>query len=152
MSQCCPVCRTRLWTDPLFTLAKLECPRCGAVFRPTVPWGYFRLVLLIVILLIFFIVVLFTSRNIWLLLFMAGVVVSLWYLPRIIDLQYIPGELEFGQGIRNLEQIKLRFEDIEWNKRREQAEEKVRFRRWMYFLVALTLVLLIVSLVGGLLD
>ncbi|MGH9338070.1 MAG: hypothetical protein ACRD1R_00405 [Acidobacteriota bacterium] len=116
------------------------------------PWGYFRLVLLIVILLIFFIVVLFTSRNIWLLLFMAGVVVSLWYLPRIIDLQYIPGELEFGQGIRNLEQIKLRFEDIEWNKRREQAEEKVRFRRWMYFLVALTLVLLIVSLVGGLLD
>ncbi len=72
MSQHCPVCRARIWTDPLFSPARLHCPRCGAEFSPTVSWLYFRGLLLIVIVLSLTVIMLMTRGNICLFVFLLG--------------------------------------------------------------------------------
>jgi uncharacterized paraquat-inducible protein A len=89
MSQRCPVCKARLWTDPLFSPARLQCPRCGAVFATTVQWGYFRILLLLVILLAVLLIADLPDRKVWLVIFLVLLAGVLWYLPRLINLQRI---------------------------------------------------------------
>ncbi len=147
MSQRCPVCKTRLWTDPLFTSGRLSCPRCGATFRPTVPWAYFRFLLLVVVTLALLVISSFSDSNIWVFLFLIGVAVFFWFLPRFIDLQRISGDLGVPEGPVDTEEFKLRLRDEGWEEDQAEFEEKSRFRQLVYLLmvIAVTLVILFLA-------
>ncbi len=146
MSQRCPVCKTRLWTDPLLTPGRLSCPRCGATFRPTVPWVYFRFLLLVVVTLALLVIFSFSESNIWIVLFLIGVAVFFWFLPRFIDLQRISGELGVPEGTMDPEELKLKLGDEDWEEGHEEFEEKSRFRELVYLLMVITVTLLILFL------
>ena len=146
MSQRCPVCKTRLWADPLLTPGRLSCPRCGAIFRPTVPWAYFRFLLLVVVTLALVVIFSFSESNIWIILFLIGVAVFFWFLPRFIDLQRISGELGVPEGTMDTKELRLKLEDEDWEKSHEEFEEKSRFRQLVYLLIVITVTLLILFL------
>ena len=148
MSQLCPVCKARLWTDQLVRTGQLNCPRCGTVFRPTDSWGYFRFLLLIVVVLCLVIVVFLTRTNFWLFVFLVGMVVFFWFLPRFINLQRISGELRLPEGPLDAEEMKLRLGDENRKEPHDIYQEKSRFRRLIYFLIALILLLLVVANLG----
>ena len=144
MSQHCPVCRSRLWSDPLFTPARLRCPRCGAEFKPTVSWNYFRILLLVVAALALLVIMLLTRGNLWLFLFFLGLAGCLWYLPRIINLQRIGPELTPSEGVLDSKQLKLDLEDAHLEEKYEEFEEKEKFRRLIYLLLTIALLSLLV--------
>lgn len=148
MSQRCPVCKTRLWTDPLLTPGRLSCPRCGAIFRPTVPWVYFRFLLLVVVTLALLVILSFSESNLWIVLFLIGVAIFFWFLPRFIDLQPISGELGVPEGTMDPEKLKLKLGDEDREEGHAQFEEKARFRQLMYLLIVITVTLLILFLAG----
>lgn len=150
MSQLCPVCKTRLWTDPIFTPSKLRCPRCGAEFKPTVPWIYFRILLLVVVFLGLVVIMLLTRGNIWLFLFLLGLAVFLWFLPRIINLQHIGPELTPSEGVLDPRQLELKLEDIQLNQRFDEFREERGFHKLILLLVAmLTLIVMAALLLLG---
>lgn len=146
MSQRCPVCKTRLWTDPLLTPGRLSCPRCGAIFRPTVSWAYFRFLLLIVVTLALLVIFSFSESNIWMFLFLIGGAIFFWFLPRFIDLQRISGELQVPEGPMDTEELKLKLGDDDWEEAHEEFEEQSRFRQLVYLLMVITMTLLILFL------
>ncbi len=141
MAQHCPVCKTRLWTDPLLTPSRLTCPRCGAESKPTVPWNYFRLLLIILILLSALVIV-FLSRDWWWLLIIVAVAIFLWFLPRLINLQHIGPELNPSEGVLDTRQLNLDL-DLRLEQKFEEFEERQNFRRLVYLAVALALLLLL---------
>ena len=141
MSQRCPVCKSKLWTDPLFTPSRLVCPRCGAVFKPTVPWGSFRILVLLVLALSVTLIVFIAGYRPWLILvFFFALVAFIWYLPRLIDLQHISKELSLPDGTLDPDRMRLDFEDKVAG---EQRQEERTFRRLTY-LVGLIALLVIV--------
>jgi bacteriorhodopsin len=140
MSQRCPVCKARLWTDPLFSPARLQCPRCGATFATTVQWGYFRILLLLVILLTLLLIADLPDRKVWLVVFLVTLGAVLWYLPRLINLQRISGELRFTDGIMDADQMKLKFTEEE--EKEQQLKEANSFWGGMALLVGLTILIL----------
>ena len=146
MSQRCPVCKTRLWTDPLLTPGRLSCPRCGATFRPTVSWAYFRFLLLVVVTLALLVIFSLSDSNIWIFLFLIGVAVFFWVLPRFIDLQRITGELGLPEGPMDTEELRLKLGDDDWEEGYEEFQEKSRLRHLMYLLIVITVTLLILFL------
>lgn len=137
MSQFCPVCRTRLWSDPIFSARRLTCPRCGAEFKPTVPWLYFRILLLIVVVLVLVMVLLFTQGNLALLFFFVALGTLLWFLPRMISFQPIGGELTPSEGVLDPKQLELKMEDRGLDREVSEQQEVQRFRRWMVVLLAI---------------
>ena len=143
MSQRCPVCKARLWTDPLLTPGRLSCPRCGAVFRPTVPWVYFRVLLLVVVTLAVLVISFVFESSIWILLFLVGAAIFFWFLPCFIDLQHISGELRIPEGAIDSDQLKLNLGDEGWEERHEEFQERSRFRQLIYFLIAIALFFLL---------
>ncbi len=134
MSQLCPVCRTRLWTDPLFTPRRLTCPRCGAEFRPTVSWFYFRLLLVVVAVLSLVLIALLSGGNVWLLVFVVVLAGLLLLLPRLIDLQHIGPELNPSEGVLEPRQLELELED-----QHEAQDVRDERERRFYRLVSLGL-------------
>ena len=146
MSQRCPVCKTRLWTDPLLTSGRLSCPRCGAIFQPTVPWAYFRFLLLVVVTLALLVIFSLSDSNIWIFLVLIGVAVFFWFLPRFIDLQHISGELGLPEGPMDTEELRLKLGDDDWAEGHEEFEEKSRFRQLAYLLMVIAVTLLILLL------
>ena len=145
MSQRCPVCKARLWTDPLFTPGRLSCPRCGAIFRPTVAWGYFRFLLFLVVVLALVVILFLSKTNLWIFLFLIGVTIFFWFLPRFIDLQRISGELRVPEGPLDAEQMKLKLKDDNWEEKHEAFEEQSKFRQLVYVLIAVALLLLVLA-------
>lgn len=141
MSQRCPVCRARIWSDPLLTPGRLRCPRCGAVFRPTVPWVYFRVLLLAVVALALILIISLSQTHFWLLLFLVGLIVFFWFLPRFIDLQRISGELTTPEGPMDTKHL----EDEDWRQKQDKFEEELDFRQLVYILVAVILLFLVVA-------
>lgn len=141
MAQLCPVCRTRLWTDPLFTPRRLHCPRCGAEFKPTVSWFYFRVLLLVVATLGFVLVALLTRGNLWILIFLAGLVIFLFQLPRLIDLQRIGPELNPSEGVLEPRQLDLELEDLRAHAAGEKYQERRRFYLMLYLLLGVVVAL-----------
>ncbi len=146
MSQPCPVCKTRLWTDPLHTPGRLSCPRCGTVFRPTVPWAYFRLLLLVVVVLVLLVISSLSDSNLWIFPFFIGVAVFFWFLPRFIDWQRISSDLQVSEGTMDTEELNLALRDDDWERKHEEFQEKSRFRQLMYLLIMITVALLILFL------
>ena len=146
MSQRCPVCKARLWTDPLLTPGRLSCPRCGTEFRPTVPWAYFRILLLVVVTLAVLVISSFSERSIWILVFLIGAAVFFWFLPRFIDLQHI-SDLRVPEGPM-ADELKLKLENKQWEENHDEFQEGYRFRQVIYLLVAIALVLLFLVAIG----
>ena len=144
MSQLCPICRTRLWTDPIFAPSRLHCPRCGAEFKPTVPWIYFRILLLVVIFLGAVVIMLLTRGNVWLFLFLVGLAVCLWFLPRIVNLQHIGPELTPSEGVLDARQLKLKLEDRHFEEEYEEFQEERSFRKLIALAIA-ALVLVVLA-------
>ena len=147
MSQRCPVCKSRLWTDPLFTPSRLVCPRCGAVFKPTVPWASFRILVLIVLALSVTLIVFIAGYRPWLILvFLFALVGFIWYLPRLVDLQHISKELSLPDGTLDPDRMRLDFDDKIARERDQQQEERA-FRRLTYLVGLIVLFVLALALV-----
>lgn len=144
--QYCPFCKTRLWTETLWTPSHLHCPRCGAQFKPTVPWNYVRLLLVLVVALAMLLVYLLTEGNLlWLLfsLVVLGLIGCLWQISRIIHLHQIGPELTPSEGILDPKQLKFELDDRE--REASQREERRRFRRLVTLLLVLGAALVTVA-------
>jgi hypothetical protein len=143
MSHRCPICKTPLWKRPLL-LRRLKCPRCGAEFRPTVPWAYFRLLLFLVLILSLTLVLVIFGENHWLLLlFLFAVAGFFWYLPKLVNLERIPGDLTVPEGPVT-EGLQLELEYQRWNEP-DESDDGRRVGGGVYYL-AIILVLVLVSL------
>jgi len=126
----CPVCKTPLWKEP-YLLRRLKCPRCGAEFRPTVPWTYVRALLLLIALLGLALVILMFGQNSWLiLLFIAAVIGFFWYLSRLVNLEQITGDVPVPEGPVNREDLQL-----ELKNQTEDREEARGVSSTFFFLV-----------------
>jgi len=143
MSQHCPVCKSLLWTDPLFTPSKLKCPRCGTDFKTTVSWVYLRVFLLLAASFVLLMIIFLSETYFWILLFLIGLIGLLWFLPRFIDLERISGELTTPEGPVDTNQLRLSLKDNGWNQEKKLNEEQ-KSRRFAYLSVSLILLLLLI--------
>ncbi|MEE8349593.1 MAG: hypothetical protein V3R94_08490 [Acidobacteriota bacterium] len=134
-----------MWTDALLTPGRLSCPRCGAEFRPTVPWAYFRILLLVVVTLAVLVISSFSERSLWMLVFLIGTAVFFWFLPRFIDLQHI-SDLRVPEGPMNTEPLELA--DHKWEEKYEAFQERYRFRQLVYLLAAIIVFFLLLVGLG----
>lgn len=149
MSQRCPVCKTRLWTDPIFTPSRLVCPRCGAVFKPTVPWAAFRIMVVVVLILSITLVFFLARHKPWLVAFLAVLLLFLWFLPRLVNLQHISSELGLSEGVMDPDRMRLSFDD-KCVEKREQGREERTFRSLVYlFLMVIVLALALIWVLRG---
>jgi hypothetical protein len=135
MSQRCPVCKSRLWTDPLFTPSRLVCPRCGAIFKPTVPWASFRILVVLVLVLSIALLVFLVGYEPWILIaFLTALFLFLWNLPRLVNLQHISKELSLSDGVMDPDEMRLKIDDRHMEKK-EQAQEERMFRNLLGLVV-----------------
>lgn len=135
MSYRCPVCKARLWQGPFFR--RVHCPRCGAEFRPTVPWSYFQVLVLLIVVLGLSLVLLLTGNNFWLMaLFLIVAGLFLWFLPRLIDLEPVARDLGVAGPVTN-EEIQLELNYRNWVKDEEPTEPRFA----LLYLVGLSLLL-----------
>jgi len=134
-----------LWKEP-FLLRRLKCPRCGAEFRPTVPWAYVRVLLLLIVLLLVVLSILVLGQNPWLILcFVAAVIGFFWYLSRIVNLEKIAGDLRVPEGPVNSEDLQLELKDP--SDEREEGLSSTFFYV-VAFVAFILFVLIIVRLLG----
>lgn len=89
----CPVCKSKLWRDPVFP-RMITCPRCGNKFRPMVSLAFFQLVLLILVILLLAGLAYFTGAGTWLgVAIIASLLLIFFYFPKIIDLEMVKPDL-----------------------------------------------------------
>ena len=141
MSQKCPVCKTRLWSDPLLVRSKLICPRCGAEFKPTVPWHYVRVLLVLLIALAFALIFIVSQGNIPLLVLLAILGLLFWFAPRLIHFEPIGPELNPSEGVLDSQEWRMRAEDQGLEDKLAEVEERWRFRWALSLVVILGLLL-----------
>ena len=141
MSQKCPVCKTRLWSDPLLVRSKMTCPRCGAEFKPTIPWHYVRILLILLIVLALVLVFVVSQGNIPLLVLLAIIGLLLWFVPRLIHFEPIGPELNPSEGVLDAQDWRMRVEDQNLEEKLAEAVEKWRFRWALSVVVILGLLL-----------
>ena len=141
MSHKCPVCKTRLWSDPLLVRSKMTCPRCGAEFKPTIPWHYVRILLILLIVLAFVLVFVVSQGNIPLLVLLAIIGLLLWFVPRLIHFEPIGPELNPSEGVLDAQDWRMRVEDQNLEEKLAEAVEKWRFRWALSVVVILGLLL-----------
>ena len=142
MSQKCPVCKTRLWSDPLLVRSKMRCPRCGAEFKPTVPWHYVRILLILLIVLAFVLIFVVSQGNVPLLVLLAIIGLLLWFAPRLIHFEPIGPELNPSEGVLDAQDWRMRIEDQNLEEKLAEAVEKWRFRWALSVVIILGLLLL----------
>ncbi len=141
MSQKCPVCKTRLWSDPMLVRSKMTCPRCGAEFKPTVPWHYVRILLILLIVLAFVLTFVVSQGNLPLLVLFAIIGLLLWFAPRLIHFEPVGPELNPSEGVLDPQEWRMRVEDRNLEERLAEAVEKWRFRWALSIVVILALLL-----------
>lgn len=143
MSQRCPVCKASLWREPILP-RRLRCPRCGAVFRPTVHWAYFQFLLLFCVLLCLTILVSFFNQRFWLIvLFLLGVAGFFWHLPKLINLERVSGDFQFADGPEARDDdIRFKLKLRDW----EQKEQDGKGLSWFESFCILLLLVLIVAI------
>ncbi len=141
MSQKCPVCKTRLWSDPMLVRSKMRCPRCGAEFKPTVPWHYVRILLVLLIVLALVLTFIVSQGNLPLLVLFAIVGLLLWFAPRLIHFEPVGPELNPSEGVLDPQDWRMRVEDRNLEERLVEAVEKWRFRWALSVVVILGLLL-----------
>ncbi len=145
MSQKCPVCKTRLWSDPLLVRSKMRCPRCGAEFKPTVPWHYVRILLILLIVLAFVLIFVVSQGNVPLLVLLAIIGLLLWFAPRLIHFEPIGPELNPSEGVLDAQDWRMRIEDQNLEEKLAEAVEKWRFRWALSVVIILGLLLLLAA-------
>ena len=141
MSHKCPVCKTRLWSDPLLVRSKMTCPRCGAEFKPTIPWHYVRILLILLIVLAFVLVFVVSQGNIPLLVLLAIIGLLLWFVPRLIHFEPIGPELNPSEVVLDAKDWRMQVEDQNLEEKLAEAVEKWRFRWALSVVVILGLLL-----------
>ena len=141
MSQKCPVCKTRLWSDPMLVRSKLRCPRCGAEFKPTVPWHYVRILLILLIVLALVLTFIVSQGNLPLLVLFAIVGLHLWFAPRLIHFEPIGPELNPSEGVLDPQDWRMRVEDQNLEEKLAEAVERWRFRWALSVVIILGLLL-----------
>ena len=141
MSQKCPVCKTRLWSDPLLVRSKMRCPRCGAEFKPTVPWHYVRILLIFLLILAFVLIFVVSQGNVPLLVLFAIMGLLLWFAPRLIHFEQMGPELNPSKGVLDPQDWRMRVEDQNLEERLAEAVERWRFRWALSVVVILGLLL-----------
>ena len=141
MSQKCPVCKTHLWSDPMLVRSKMRCPRCGAEFKPTVPWHYVRILLILLIVLAFALTFIVSQGNVPLLALFAIVGLLLWFAPRLIHFEPVGPELNPSEGVLDPHDWRMRAEDKDLEGKLAEAVEKWRFR-WVLSVVVILALLL----------
>ena len=141
MSQKCPVCKTRLWSDPLLVRSKMKCPRCGAEFKPTVPWHYVRILLILLIVLAFVLIFVVSQGNVPLLVLLAIIGLLLWFAPRLIHFEPIGPELNPSEGVLDPQDWRMRVEDQNLEEKLAEAVERWRFRWALSVVIILGLLL-----------
>lgn len=133
----CPVCKAKLWRDPVFP-RMITCPRCGAKFRPTISLAFFQQVLLILVILLLAGLAYFTGAGIW---FFAAVVFAVimifFYFPKLINLELVKPNLVVEGPV---EEKPLEWEDD------ESEEEEEGEKKFYKISCACTLVLLLIIL------
>lgn len=145
MSQNCPVCHTPLWSDPLLVRSKMRCPRCGAEFKPTVPWHYVRILLIFLIVLAFVLIFIVSQGNLPLLILFAILGLLLWMAPRLIHFEPIGPELTPSEGVLDSQEWRMQLEDRDLEERLAEAVERWRFR-WALSVVVILALLLTLAL------
>ncbi len=89
----CPVCKSKLWRDPVFS-SMITCPRCGNKFRPMVSLAFFQLVLLILVIILLAVLAYFTGAGTWLgVAVIASLLLIFFYFPKIINLELVKPNL-----------------------------------------------------------
>ena len=141
MSQKCPVCKTRLWSDPLLVRSKIKCPRCGAEFKPTVPWHYVRILLILLIVLAFVLIFVVSQGNVPLLVLLAIIGLLLWFAPRLIHFEPIGPELNPSEGVLDPQDWRMRVEDQNLEEKLAEAVKRWRFRWALSVVIILGLLL-----------
>ena len=141
MSQKCPVCKTRLWSDPMLVKSKMRCPRCGAEFKPTVPWHYVRILLILLIVLAFVLTFIVSQGNVPLLVLFSIVGLLLWFAPRLIHFEPVGPELNPSEGVLDAQDWRMRVGDQNLEERLAEAVEKWRFRWALSVVIILGLLL-----------
>ena len=141
MSQKCPVCKTRLWSDPLLVRSKMKCPRCGAEFKPTVPWHYVRILLILLIVLAFVLIFVFSQGNVPLLVLLVIIGLLLWFAPRLIHFEPIGPELNPSEGVLDPQDWRMRVEDQNLEEKLAEAVARWRFRWVLSVVIILGLLL-----------
>ncbi|UCF39091.1 MAG: hypothetical protein JSU96_09745 [Acidobacteriota bacterium] len=130
MAYRCPVCKARLWQGPF--LKRVECPRCGGVFKPTVPWIYFQALLFLFVVLSLVVVVVATGRNLWIIfLFLCIFALFFWFLPKLISLVHVPSDLTMV-GPVSADDLDLGYNDWE-----DEEGKPLRFTPLYYFCILL---------------
>jgi len=89
----CPVCKSRLWRDPVFP-RMITCPRCGNKFRPTVSLAFFQMVLLVLVIVLLAGLAYFTGTGIWIgAAVIAALFLIFFYFPKLINLELVKPNL-----------------------------------------------------------
>lgn len=129
----CPVCKSKLWRDPIFP-RMITCPRCGNKFRPMVSLAFFQLVLLILVILLLAGLAYFTGAGTWLgVAVIASLLLIFFYFPKIIDLEMVKPNLVVEGPSEN--------KNLDWDD--EETEEEVD-NNFYKISCACTLVLLLI--------
>ncbi len=89
----CPVCKSKLWRDPVFP-RMITCPRCGNKFRPTVSLAFFQLILLLLVIVLLAGLAYFTGAGTWLgVAVIAALLLIFFYFPKLINLELVKPNL-----------------------------------------------------------
>jgi len=101
---------------------------------------------LVVVALALLVIFSLSDSSLWIFLFLIGVAIFFWFLPRFIDWQYISSDLQVPEGAMDTEELKLDLRDDDWERKHEEFQEKSRFRQLIYLLIMSTLALLFLFL------
>ena len=108
------------------------------------PWVYFQALLLAVVTLALILIVSLSKTHFWLLLFLLGLIIFFWFLPRFIDLQRISPELTTPEGAMDTKHLRLQLEEEVWQQKQDKFKEALDFRKLIYILVVIISIFLIV--------
>ena len=119
----------------------MRCPRCGAEFKPTVPWHYVRILLILLIVLAFVLIFVVSQGNVPLLVLLAIIGLLLWFAPRLIHFEPIGPELNPSEGVLDAQDWRIRVEDQNLEEKLAEAVERWRFRWALSVVIILGLLL-----------
>jgi len=101
---------------------------------------------LVVVVLALLVIFSLSDSSLWIFLFLIGVAIFFWFLPRFIDWQRISSDLQVPEGTMDTEELKLELRDDDWERKHEEFQEKSRFRQLIFLLIMITAVLLFLFL------
>ncbi len=121
----------------------MQCPRCGAKFKATVPWFYVRILLIVLVLLALALIFVVSHGDLPLFTLLVIIGLLLWFAPRLIRVEPIGPELTPSEGVLDSKTWKMRVEDRHLDEKLTEAVERLRFRWAVSVIVILGLLLIL---------